>query len=112
MKAVLRSRGLQVLEASDGEEGFALVKRLNGEFDLLVTDIQLPRMDGVAFAKAVRGSYPNLPIIHVSDAAPAEVEILCRDFPGMTFLHKPFQPKILLAAVDKLLPAVKSAGGR
>jgi len=54
VKIILNREGYQVLEAADGESALALARKMAGAFDLVVTDIQMPGMDGRAFGKAIR----------------------------------------------------------
>ena len=53
----------QVTAASDGAEALDIVTAANGEFDLLLTDIRMPLMDGIALALAVARDYPNIVIL-------------------------------------------------
>lgn len=52
-----------VVRADNGGEGLACANELAGELDLLLTDIQMPAMDGIALAKAVAERVPGLPIL-------------------------------------------------
>ena len=65
VKAIL-VRQYDVLEAANGNEALAIVKRVNGAVDLLVTDIRMPGMNGYELAEVVRRSYPSLPVVYIS----------------------------------------------
>ena len=52
-----------VVATVDGAEALDTLQREKGGFDLLLTDIQMPVMDGIALALAVARDYPNLPIL-------------------------------------------------
>jgi len=55
--------GHEIATAQDGAEALDLVVRANGTFDLLLTDIKMPVMDGIALALAVARDYPRLTIL-------------------------------------------------
>jgi two-component system chemotaxis sensor kinase CheA len=66
MKAVLEIAGYQVVPATDGEEALNLLKRT--PFDLVVTDVQMPRMDGLTLTRQVKSdpAITNVPVIVVT----------------------------------------------
>ena len=66
VKAILKAHGFDVHEAGDGQEAAEVLEKLGGVVDLLITDIKMPRMDGVALAKAVAEIYPTLPVLCIS----------------------------------------------
>jgi len=55
--------------AEDGEEGFDQLQEHNGDFDLLLTDIKMPFMDGIALAKSAAELYPDLKILFMTGFA-------------------------------------------
>jgi CheY-like chemotaxis protein len=57
----LRNEGYEVTEASDGAEALELID--NSRFDLVLSDVRMPRVDGVTLAMHVRSRIPTLPII-------------------------------------------------
>jgi DNA-binding response OmpR family regulator len=106
----LESEGHSVLLAYDGERALKLA--LTAEFDVILLDVMLPRMDGLAVLKRVRDARLNTPVIIVSarDAAPDIVKGL--DTGADDYLTKPFELEILLArvrAVSRRGPATKLA---
>lgn len=93
--AILRTEHFQTVEAEDGAHGLRIVQELGDEVALIVTDIQMPNGDGVAFAQAVKASFPAVPIILVSGQAEPN--------PEFGFVRKPFLPSALLSAVRELV---------
>ncbi len=96
----LERLGFRVRQAADGESA---LKRLEGERpSLLVSDIRLPGMDGVALARAARGRHPELPVLLVSGYAD---EAARAALPGLdiAFLAKPFTLKTLGERVRELV---------
>ena len=80
----LASKGFQVLTARDGQAGLETAR--SARPDLIVLDVMLPRLDGYAVARALKGD----PVT----AAGADLHVL-----------KPFDPEHLLAKILELLPA-------
>ncbi|MEN3931624.1 response regulator [Microvirga sp. W0021] len=63
VKRALETDGHTVLEASDGEDGIDLFIAEGGKFDLLLTDIRMPIMDGIELAHMVRQQNAQIPIL-------------------------------------------------
>ena len=80
--------GYEVTACSDGEEGLAAIKG-GGEFDLIVSDVVMPGMDGPAMARAIRETHPDLPVLFMSGYAEEQLRKDI-DIPKMHFLPKPF----------------------
>ena len=71
--SILESAGYEVLSAADGQDAYA--KLANQGFDLIVTDIQMPYMDGFTFTKKVKSDphYQHIPVILLTSLeSPAE----------------------------------------
>ena len=111
LKASLKAQGFDVHEAGDGQEAAEVLKELGGLVDLLITDIKMPRMDGVSLAKAVAELYPTLPVLFISGWTFDLLDAPEWRQPGYAFLRKPFLPKALMSSIKQLLapPAVKAA---
>ncbi len=93
----LRDEGYAVRVAADGV--WALAAAEDAPPDLLLSDVRMPRMDGVSLARELRERHPNLPIVLFS----AQYDGI--DFPslGVRFLPKPFDLNALLSAVAEEL---------
>ncbi len=63
VKRALELDGHSVEVAEDGGEGVEIMNRKSGAFDLLLTDIKMPVMDGIALALQTARDYPNVPIL-------------------------------------------------
>lgn len=61
--------GHQVVEAADGEEGFDCLQEHRGAFDLLLSDIKMPFMDGIELAHTAKSSWPDLKILMMTGYA-------------------------------------------
>ena len=92
-----------ITEAVDGED--ALGKVENGEFDLVLTDIRMPNMDGLEFVRRVRGDLdrPNLPIIIISTKGADEDISLGLSLVASAYLSKPISMAKLRELILKFL---------
>ncbi|WP_338445370.1 response regulator [Pelagerythrobacter marensis] len=97
----LSRAGYTVTVASDGEEGLAAVAN-GGEFDLIVSDVVMPGMDGPAMIRAVRKVRPDLPVLFMSGYAEEHLrgEI---DVAHMHFIAKPFSVQQISDEVSRVL---------
>jgi two-component system cell cycle sensor histidine kinase/response regulator CckA len=100
---LLRARGYEVIEAADGEEALVLAEEHAGKIDLLISDVIMPGIDGPSLLKKARGFLGNAPVMFISGYAEAEFSDLLEDEPGVTFLPKPIDIKILAERVKQQL---------
>jgi two-component system, chemotaxis family, chemotaxis protein CheY len=101
----LRGAGYEVLEACNGQEGLA---KLNGEkINLIISDVNMPVMDGIAFLKEVKRhpSYRFTPVIMLTTEAGEDKKQEGRAAGAKAWIVKPFQPQNMLDAVSKLILA-------
>ena len=105
VKAVLKSEGFRTLEAEDGELGLKLVRKIGSDIDLVISDIKMPKLDGIQLADLVRTEFPKIPIILVS----GYVDVTLQNQPGVEFIPKPFLPSTLLNIVRKMVTMAKTA---
>ncbi len=104
LKDILSQAGHRVETASNGIEACERFKRL--PFDLLITDIIMPEQEGIQTIVGLRRKHPDLRIIAMSgdgsDTACFYLE-MAKEFGADVTLHKPFNRKQVLDAVDGLL---------
>jgi DNA-binding response OmpR family regulator len=103
VKILLQHSGYQVLEAADGETALSLIDQIGGAIDLLITDYQMPRLNGAGLVRAVRAKYPKVPVVYMSGYVPGNGEGLDDDARQHAFIPKPFLPKTFLALVTRML---------
>ena len=99
----LNSVGHEVMTAFDGSDALDLLKREGGRFDLLVTDIRMPIMDGIALSLAVARDYPDLTILLMTGYADQRERAHGLDAIVHDVIAKPFTIGVLRAAVDEAL---------
>ncbi len=99
---VLARDGFEVLEANDGVDALELLKSANQPVDIVVTDIVMPRMNGVELMEALSVSHPGLPVILMSGYATAALSELGIATP-CSILNKPFPAERLLTEVHRCM---------
>ncbi|OCC23046.1 hybrid sensor histidine kinase/response regulator [Croceicoccus estronivorus] len=97
----LARQGYEVTTAASGGEGLELV-RGGGEFDLVVSDVVMPGMDGPAMAREIRKLVPDLPVLFMSGYAEAQLREQI-DMADMHFIAKPFSVQQIGAKVGEVL---------
>ncbi|WP_375290432.1 response regulator [Qipengyuania sp.] len=102
-RALTRS-GFTVTAARDGEEGLGFVTAGKGPFDLVVSDVVMPAMDGPAMARAIRQVMPEIPILFMSGYAEEQLRNQI-DIDNMFFIPKPFSVQQIGAKVAEVLNA-------
>jgi two-component system, chemotaxis family, chemotaxis protein CheY len=104
-RIALSGAGYDVVEAANGAEG--LEKLSGNRVHLIVSDVNMPVMDGIAFLKEVKAnaSYKFTPVIMLTTEAGQEKKEQGRAAGAKAWITKPFQPNALLDAVSKLVLA-------
>jgi two-component system chemotaxis sensor kinase CheA len=111
LKRLLQGAGYDVTEAKDGQEG--LEQAGKGEFDLISTDIMMPRMDGYELTRALRaeGRHRDTPIVLVTSRGEKIDRVRGFDAGVDEYITKPHDRQLLLRAVAKQLGRRHGAGG-
>jgi two-component system, cell cycle sensor histidine kinase and response regulator CckA len=104
---VLQREGYDVLEAADGLEALEMLRAGKVTVDLIVSDIVMPRMNGVELMQAVTESDPRIPVVLMSGYATAALSELGIATP-CSIVPKPFHAERLLAEVHR---CVRGRGG-
>ncbi len=99
---VLASNGYKVIEAEDAEQGLAFAKAHLA--DLVLTDQNMPKMDGIAFIKALRGlpNYKKVPIMMLTTESSQELKQQGREAGATGWMVKPFDPEKLLEMLKRV----------
>jgi len=101
----LTRQGYTVVTASEGEEALtllALQAEKEEQFDMIISDVVMPNMDGPTMAKHVRKNYPDLPILFMSGYAEEQLRKSI-DLDKVNFLPKPFSVAQIAEAVGETL---------
>ena len=102
LKSILQSEHAHILLANDGLDALAVVQRLGRHINLIITDINMPRMDGLTFVGIVSELYPEVPVIFISSSLDSE---RLKQRERILLLQKPFLPQAILEAVREVLTA-------
>jgi CheY-like chemotaxis protein len=101
--AILDSGGHQIILARDGQEAMQKYRARADQIDLVLMDVIMPKLDGIAAARAIRAAHPSARIILMSgclEQVPPEAD---------AFLPKPFRSRELFEAVQRVLAAPRRA---
>lgn len=107
---VLERAGFQVLAAIDGQAGLELARRRLP--DLVVTDVDMPRMDGLSMVRAMRAPGPldRTPVLMITGDPNPALRAGAREAGVAQVLAKPVGAATLLETVRQLLPRTELAG--
>jgi CheY-like chemotaxis protein len=101
--------GHETVTAEDGGEALEILTREDGAFDLLLTDIKMPIMDGIALALAVRRDFPDLTILLMTGFADQRERASGLDAIVHDVITKPFSVADIRTAVADALAGRKSS---
>ena len=103
----LRESGFSVTLAEDGRQALGMARA--DRFDLIVTDICMPNMDGIELLQALRGAHPRMPVLAISaGVGGAHADLLletAKALGAVAVLQKPLARASFLAAVKESLAA-------
>ena len=107
---VLGGAGFDVVQAENGAAALRAAVGLDGTLRLVVTDIHMPVMNGIEFAREFRPDHPTVPVLFITGRDSAITDDPAY-FDGH-LLRKPFRSEAFLAAVSRLLGAGSESLGR
>jgi two-component system chemotaxis response regulator CheY len=101
--ATLKGAGYEVITANDGQEALDWARKET--VDLVLTDVNMPRMDGIELVRALRAleSYRLTPLLVLTTEAGLERKLEGKAAGATGWVVKPFNPDRLLATVAKVL---------
>jgi two-component system cell cycle sensor histidine kinase/response regulator CckA len=102
-REILLRNGYRVLEAADGAEALRVVTQYEGEIDLMVTDVVMPRMSGNELVGHARPLRPGMRVLYVSGYSEEAIARHGQLTEGIELLSKPFTPGVLTAKVRQIL---------
>jgi two-component system, chemotaxis family, chemotaxis protein CheY len=102
LKMTLNEAGFRVMQAEDGQHGLEVLSQEMPR--VIVTDINMPRMDGFEFIKAVRQDqkYRALPIIVLTTESDGQKKMMAKQAGATGWITKPFEPAKLIAAIRRV----------
>ncbi len=99
----LKGAGYEVVEAADGVE--ALDKAKSQQFNLVITDVNMPNMDGIELIKKLRelDAYKYTPLLMLTTESAADKKTEGKQAGATGWIVKPFDPDQLVATIKKVL---------
>ena len=101
LRATLVAQGFNVIQAEDGQHGVEVLQGLDQDPDVIITDINMPRMDGFGFIDAVRtqDKHRATPILVLTTESAPELKQRARAAGATGWIVKPFDPEKLVKAL-------------
>ncbi len=102
----LKGDGHEVLEGADGQDALNKLNAMNTRVDMIITDLNMPNMDGIVFIKGLRAhpKYKFTPILMLTTESNDEKKKQGQEAGATGWITKPFTPAQLLMVVKKLTP--------
>lgn len=101
LSLLFKKKGFQVLLASNGKEGLQLFRQET--VDLVITDLVMPKMDGLQLLEAVKSVRPETEVIVISAQGTIEKAVQAMKLGAFDFIEKPINPKILSLLAERAL---------
>jgi two-component system, chemotaxis family, chemotaxis protein CheY len=103
VRIALSGAGFQVTQAADGAEALEIAR--GDSFDLVLSDVNMPRMDGIALIRALRAeaNYKHTPILMLTTESSADRKREGKDAGATGWIVKPFDPAQLVATMQRVL---------
>ena len=98
---LMRNDGFTCLEAENGEQAVAILERQ--PVMLVLSDLRMPRLDGLALLRQIRGRWPDTAVVMITAVADVEVAVSCLAVGAMDYLTKPFHLEEVRARVAQAL---------
>ncbi len=102
-KKILESCGYRVVEASDGAEASAIFQQIDQEFDLLLTDVVMPKMSGRQLVQSLEHIRPDLKVLYMSGYTDDSIVRHGVIDAGENYIQKPFTYNALASKVRRML---------
>ncbi|HKV73101.1 MAG TPA: HD domain-containing phosphohydrolase [Gemmatimonadales bacterium] len=99
---LLRTQGLEAIEIESGESALEWLER-QGEVPLIISDIQMPGLDGIALLDEVRRRWPNTAVIMLTGVSDVKTAVACLDRGALDYIGKPALVEEVRARVAKAL---------
>ena len=97
----LRSLGHEVEQAGDGQEALAMLE--SGSFDLVLTDLRMPRLDGIGLLRALREADNDIPVIVMTAYGTIETAVAAMKIGAADYIIRPFEMETIEMAVSRAL---------
>lgn len=100
--------GYEVVTVSSGFEGFRLLEE--DGFDLVLTDLKMPEIDGIEILKRIKDKWPSVEVIIITGYQTVDTAVKSIRLGAFDYLEKPFTPDGLISSVSKAFEHKQSRG--
>jgi DNA-binding NtrC family response regulator len=101
LRLLLKKKGHETLLAANGKEGLQLFR--HEVVDLVITDVVMPKMDGIELLEAVKGLRPETEVIVISAQGTIEKAVQAMKLGAFDFIEKPINPRVISLLVERAL---------
>lgn len=101
LKDLLTPNGFDVIEAGNGEQGLEMLSQHT--VDLVISDLNMPGMDGLTMCKHIKEQGYNTPIFMLTTQTSPELKAQAKEFGVLAWIVKPHKDEILLGGIRKVL---------
>jgi len=101
IRLLLTKRGYSILLASNGKEALPLFRQKT--VDLVITDLVMPKMDGIALLEAVKSQRPETEVVVISAQGTIEKAVQAMKLGAFDFIEKPINPRVISLLVERAL---------
>lgn len=102
----LSPEGYEVKAVKSGFDGFKLLEE--EQFDLVLTDLKMPEIDGIEILRRIKGKWPSVEVIIITGYQTVDTAVKAIKLGAFDYLEKPFTPDGLLSSVAKALAHKKT----
>lgn len=105
LRRTLEGAGYKVEEAVDGQAGLDLLEGLSESPSAIITDINMPHLDGYGFIKGARGlpATCSTPILVLTTETSATKKMQAKEAGATGWIVKPFEPSVLVSAIKRVI---------
>jgi UDP-3-O-[3-hydroxymyristoyl] N-acetylglucosamine deacetylase len=107
LRGVLSDEGYAVIEAGDGRRALDLVQSASPS--LVILDVWLPEIDGIALLEQIKGQRPELPVVIICGHANIEAAVRATRLGASDFIEKPFSLEAILGSIERALGTQEAA---
>ncbi|GBE01689.1 sporulation initiation phosphotransferase F [bacterium BMS3Bbin06] len=103
---VLEPAGYEVIVTSRGDDAISLLEK--ERFDLVLTDLKMPDMDGIEVLKTIKKRWPEIHVVIITGYGTISTAVLAIKLGAYEYIEKPFTPEDILNVVNKVFDEASS----
>jgi DNA-binding NtrC family response regulator len=103
---VLSPEGYDVVTISRGDDAVDLLEK--EDFDIVLTDLKMPYMDGLDLLNIIKNRWPSIEVIVITGYSTPTTAIEAKNLGAYEFIEKPFNPEEILSAVNRAMKKIRA----